>query len=147
MRGLARLLLDLPPSKEEVNLKSEIRRIYREAREFDLPSTFMTYAKMTRKAAKMERELLKLEEERRVKGQASWRIKAKRALGYRNALSFAFFFFVYERTLVAAPLLEYPSAWMFPAARILALPNYSAGALSVVGWSLLVQRFYARILG
>ena len=139
-------MLELPPSKEEQELSAQVRKIEIEAREYDLPSTFMTWAKMKRQAAKIEKEVLKKEEARRLKTAEPWRQFAKKMLGYRNTVVFLALFFAYESTLVKAPLLEFPSGWMFPFSRILALPNYSGGALSVIGWSVLCQRFFGRFL-
>mmetsp|Transcript_14181 Transcript_14181/g.25178 ORF Transcript_14181/g.25178 Transcript_14181/m.25178 type:complete len:151 (-) Transcript_14181:307-759(-) len=140
-----RLLLNSKPTKEEMEMRREMNLLLVEAQKVNLPSTFMEWAKLKRKAGAIEKALLKKEEERNQAQKSPWRVRVKKALGLRHAVFFVVLFFFYEGTLPKAPLLEVSSAWMWPYGRILALPNYYAGALSVVGWSVVCQKFCGRL--
>lgn len=111
----------------------------------NLPATFMQWAKIKRKAVALERDQLKLSEARAQEAKASWRKRTAQALSWRMLLLSALLFYGVEASLPPAPLLELDAYWMWPMGRLLALPNYSSGALSVVGWSLVSQKVCARL--
>ncbi|GBG32178.1 Tail-anchored protein insertion receptor WRB [Hondaea fermentalgiana] len=117
-----------------------------EAKEYNLPSTFMKWAKLKRQAAAKEREALKMAEARTLTAQASWRKRAAQILGLRQQVLWAALYFFYESSLPAAPLLEVESGWLWPLGRIFALPSYSAGSLSVLGWTFVCQKVASRVL-
>jgi len=134
------------PSPEEDDLLKRATEAELEAEKFNLPATFMVWAKKRRDAMALHKELLKLQEARRLRSSASWRKTIQRVLGYRQMALFAGFFFVLEPMFVKAPLLEFSSAWLWPIGRFAAMPNYSAGSISVLGWSFVCQRFASRAL-
>mmetsp|Transcript_13613 Transcript_13613/g.24196 ORF Transcript_13613/g.24196 Transcript_13613/m.24196 type:complete len:113 (+) Transcript_13613:502-840(+) len=106
----------------------------------------MKWAKLRRQAASREREVLKLAEARKIQAQASWRKRASQVLGFRQQVLWAALYFVYQSSLPPVPLLEVESGWLWPVGKIFALPSYSAGSLSVLGWTFVCQKVSARVL-
>ncbi len=137
--------MQVRPSKAEGEIARQVAALEADARQYELPATFMKWAKMKRDAGKLEKELLKLQEQRRLDSAAAWRQHVSRAASMRLPVMLALLFFVYESQLPKAPLLEFSSAWLWPAGWMLASPNYSAGQLSVVGWATLCQILCARL--
>ncbi len=140
-----RLLLDVNPSEKELQLEKKAKSIEQEACQYDLPSTFMKWAAMKREGARIEREIFQLQEKRVQVKSAVWRQQLSRALQARTIVIWALVFFVIEAKTEPAPLFEFASAWTFPFGRLLAIPNYSSGAVSAIGWTVLCQRFFGRI--
>eukprot|EP00512_Aurantiochytrium_limacinum_P004238 CAMPEP_0171497676 /NCGR_PEP_ID=MMETSP0958-20121227/7408_1 /TAXON_ID=87120 /ORGANISM="Aurantiochytrium limacinum, Strain ATCCMYA-1381" /LENGTH=142 /DNA_ID=CAMNT_0012031953 /DNA_START=59 /DNA_END=488 /DNA_ORIENTATION=- len=105
-----RWVIELRPSKEEIELQQDVARLEAEAKEYNLPSTFMKWAKLRRQAASREREVLKLAEARKIQAQASWRKRASQVLGFRQQVLWAALYFVYQSSLPPVPLLEEKAA-------------------------------------
>mmetsp|Transcript_18086 Transcript_18086/g.51908 ORF Transcript_18086/g.51908 Transcript_18086/m.51908 type:complete len:184 (-) Transcript_18086:49-600(-) len=145
--ALERFFLEVRPSKEEDGLRAKAREIEREAKWLDhSPNAFVQASKVRREGALVERNLLRLETARLELARQPWRKQAKRVLGYKTIAVFLFLFFVMEPAFEPAPLLEFDSDWAWPLGRLLSLPNYSPGSLSVVAWGTLCQRFVGRCL-
>jgi len=147
MADVSRLLIQVPETTDELLMKKDIARLNREAHKFNLPATFTTWVKLSRQAVDMEKELFKKQEDRKVKAMAPWRSTASRVLGLRFPVVLFVLFFIYEATIDPFPLLQLPTDVMWPVGRPLALPNYYSGALSVVGWATMSQRFLTRVFG
>ena len=94
---LDRFFLQLRPSTEEINLGKQVRSIEQESKIYELPATFMKWAKMKREAAKLEKDMLKLQEVRESDMKAPWRKQVQKILGFRQIVLFVVFFFVFEK--------------------------------------------------
>mmetsp|Transcript_9352 Transcript_9352/g.10779 ORF Transcript_9352/g.10779 Transcript_9352/m.10779 type:complete len:166 (-) Transcript_9352:63-560(-) len=138
VKVLKRGFLDDIASEEEVKLAQEVNKLKIEAQRNNFPATFMTWAKLSRQANKLEAEL----ESKRVAREASLHVPWKKTL--RSALTFRLFFLLAAISLLPkeeGPLLEVPYQWVWPLSRPL-----SNGSLSKLVWAVVCQRVVVQLV-
>lgn len=102
----------------------------------------MTWAKLSRKANKLQGELEAKQATRQEQFKASWKSKALYLMKFRFAV-------VLGAALAGlpsdAPVLTTSSSWLWPFASLFAYPA-PAGSLSVLSWLLICYRLFNRVV-
>ena len=138
--------INLSPEKEEISLCHKKKELEIEAKEYELPSTFVKWVKITRETAKIEKAINEMREKRLVRETTGARLKLKTFFKFRGFITCVILYYMLEPTLPPYPLLEISSKWLWPFGRLLSIPKYKTGSISLIGWWIICHRFMNQIL-